>query len=348
MPILKIILITSIAFFVSGYSLLKYFVLVPAPNPNKTQNSGTLTPEELESSKRLKTDVYYFCNIIGQRDYQHPKNLNEASNKLAQEFTNLGYQVSKQLVPTPDYLKHKKDGELPLTFFNVIAEKRGNKSPDEIIVIGAHYDTCAGTETPGADDNTSGTAGLLELAKLLAKETLNKTIRFVAFVNEEPPFFHTPYMGSRFYARSCKEKDENIVAMLCLEMIGYYSNEPNSQSYPPPIGPILSMIYPDKGNFIAFIGNLKSRDLLLKSINSFRENSDFPSEGVSLPEWVTGVDWSDHSSFWVEGYPAIMISDTSLFRNPHYHKPSDTPETLDYQSMARVIQGVKNIVLDLQ
>jgi hypothetical protein len=346
MPILKIILLISIVLLVSGYFLLKYFVLIP--KHNEAQNDNPLTPQQIESADRLKNDVYYFCNIIGQRDYQHPKGLNMASTKLAKEFANLGYQVSKQIVPTPDYLKHKKDGELPLTFFNVIAEKKGGKVPDEIIVIGAHYDTCAGTETPGADDNTSGTAGLLELARLLAKENLDKTIRFVAFVNEEPPFFHTPSMGSRFYAKSCKGKNENIVAMLCLEMIGYYSNEPNSQSYPPPIGPILSMIYPDKGNFIAFIGNLNSRDLLLESIKSFRENSDFPSEGVSLPEWITGVDWSDHSSFWVEGYPAIMISDTSLFRNPHYHKPSDTPETLDYQSMTKVIHGVKNIVLDLQ
>jgi hypothetical protein len=340
--ILIILVLISLATFLG----IKYFVLVPRVKSSET--IAELSPAEKESANRLKNDVYYFCNIIGQRDYQHPKGLNKASTKLAQEFANLGYQVSKQLVPTPDYLKHKKDGELPLTFFNVIAEKRGTKSPDEIIVIGAHYDTCAGTETPGADDNTSGTAGLLELARLLANENLDKTIRFVAFVNEEPPFFHTPYMGSRFYAKSCRDKNENIVAMLCLEMIGYFNNEPNSQSYPPIVKPILSLIYPDKGNFIAFIGNLNSRDLLLKSIDSFRENSDFPSEGVSLPEWVTGVDWSDHSSFWVEEYPAIMISDTSLFRNPHYHQPSDTPETLDYQSMARVIHGVKEIILDLQ
>jgi hypothetical protein len=342
----KVILLISTILLLSGYFLLKYFVLVT--KNNGTQSSSALTPQQIESANRLKEDVYYFCNIIGQRDYQHPKGLNEASTKLAQEFANLGYQVAKQHVPTPDYLKHKKDGELPLTFFNVIAEKKGTKSPEEIIVIGAHYDTCAGTGTPGADDNTSGTAGLLELARLLANKNLDKTIRFVAFVNEEPPFFHTPYMGSRFYAKSSKDKNENIVAMLCLEMIGYFNNEPNSQSYPPIVDPILSLIYPDKGNFIAFIGNLKSRDLLLKSINSFRKNSDFPSEGVSLPEWVTGVDWSDHSSFWIEGYPAIMISDTSLFRNPHYHQPSDTPETLDYQSMSKVIHGVEKIILDMQ
>jgi Zn-dependent M28 family amino/carboxypeptidase len=210
---------------------------------------------------------------------------------------------------------------------------------DSVVVVGAHYDTVPGS--PGADDNASAVAALIELAGLLATERL--PIRFVAFANEEMPYFLSPEMGSWNSARRSRERGETVRAMLSLEMLGYYRDEPRTQSYPPPLG----LLYPDRANFIAFVGDLGARALVRRAIHAFRKNAAFPSEGVAAPSFVPGITFSDHWSFRKHGFPAVMVTDTAFNRNPHYHLPSDTPEKLDYERLARVTLGLASVLRDL-
>jgi len=196
------------------------------------------------------------------------------------------------------------------------------------IVVGAHYDTVPGS--PGADDNASGVAVLLELA------AMKLPIRFVAFANEEPPYSFSPEMGSWAWAKRARERGDAVRAMFSLEMLGYYRDAPGSQHYPAPLG----LFYPDRADFVAFVGDLGARGLVRRSIEAFRKNAQFPSEGVAAPAFIPGVTWSDHWSFGRHGYPAIMITDTAFYRYPHYHLPSDTPDKLDYERMARVTLGL--------
>lgn len=207
------------------------------------------------------------------------------------------------------------------------------------VVVGAHYDTVPGS--PGADDNASAVAALIELAGLLGKEHL--PIRFVAFANEEEPHFMGPDMGSWVSAKRSRDRGEKLCAMLSLEMLGYYSDRPGSQRYPRPLG----LFYPDRADYIAFVGDLGARSLVRKSIRHFRKSAAFPSEGVAAPAFVPGVTRSDHWSFRDLGFPAIMVTDTAYNRNPHYHRASDTPETLDYERMARVTLGLAAMLRDL-
>ncbi|MGH8690031.1 MAG: M28 family peptidase [Burkholderiales bacterium] len=207
------------------------------------------------------------------------------------------------------------------------------------IVVGAHYDTVPGS--PGADDNASGVAVLIELAALMKNEEL--PIRFVAFANEEPPYFYSGEMGSFAWAKRARERGERIAAMYSLEMLGYYRDTPGSQRYPFPLG----FFYPDRADFIAFVGDLGARGLVRRSIESFRRNAQFPSEGVAAPALIPGVTWSDHWSFRQHGYDAMMITDTAFNRYPHYHLPSDTPDKLDYERMARVTLGLAAMLKEL-
>ena len=225
---------------------------------------------------------------------------------------------------------------------NVVAEIRGSVRADEIVVVGAHYDSVRGS--PGANDNASGVAAMLAIARRLATSKPERTLRFVAFTDEEPPCFQTDDMGSLAYARACREKGERIVAMLSLETLGCYSDAPGSQRYPIPL---LKLAYPSRGNFVAFVGNVASRGLVREAIGSFRESAAFPSEGAALPAWIPGVGWSDQWSFWQQGYPAIMVTDTALFRDPNYHRASDTPEKIDYGRLARVVDGLVSVVARL-
>jgi len=202
------------------------------------------------------------------------------------------------------------------------------------IVVGAHYDTVPGS--PGADDNASGVAVLIELSTILR----SLKIRFVAFANEEAPYFLGPEMGSYVYAR---ERGAGVRAMFSLEMLGYYRDAPGSQTYPAPLG----LFYPDRADFIAFVGDLGAFRLVRKSIGAFRRNARFPSEGLAAPSIIPGVSWSDHWSFRKHGYPAVMVTDTAFYRYPHYHLPSDTPEKLDYERMARVTLGLAGMLKEL-
>ena len=217
----------------------------------------------------------------------------------------------------------------------MVAELPGSA---EIVVIGAHYDSAVGT--PGADDNASGVAALLVLARELRTRQPRRTLRFVAFTNEEPPWFHGPEMGARHHARAAKARGDEIVAMLSLESIGYYRDEPGSQRYPAPFG----AFYPDRGDFLMFVGNVASTGLVRRSVKAFRSARRFPSEGAAVPASIPGVDWSDHRAFWEEGYKALMITDTAPNRNPRYHEPDDTADTVDVARLSLVVSGLRAVI----
>jgi len=218
---------------------------------------------------------------------------------------------------------------------NLEIEIPGSQANAGVIIVGAHYDSVRGA--PGANDNGSGTAATVELARMLAGWKPRHAWRFVLFANEEPPYFHTESMGSAVYARAAKQRGERIAAMFSLETLGYYSDAPGSQHYPFP----LNLLYPDRGDFVAFVGNLAGRGLVRETIAAFRVHARFPSDGVAAPGWLPGIDWSDHWSFWREGWPALMITDTAPYRYPHYHTTRDTPDKLDYERLARVVKGLE-------
>lgn len=288
----------------------------------------TILMDKLEDN--LKIHVKRIVQDIGERNFIKYENLEKTANYIVTEFNKYSYTSKLQ-----EYQIRKK------TYKNIIATLKGTKEPDKIIIIGAHYDSVIGS--PGADDNASGIAALLELARLMAKERPAKTIKFIAFTNEEPPFFQTPLMGSMVYAKEAKRKNENIEAMICLEMIGYFRHEKKSQSYPP----LLNFFYPDTGNFIAVVGNIASKRLMETIVTAFRKNSDFPIESLAAPRIVCGIDFSDHSSFWRYGYKAVMITDTAFYRNPNYHRATDLPYTLNYQDLTKVVKGLYNVILDI-
>jgi Zn-dependent M28 family amino/carboxypeptidase len=228
---------------------------------------------------------------------------------------------------------------------NLVTEIPGTKHPDRVVVLGAHYDTVE--TTPGADDNASAVAVLIEVAKLLRDCRPKRTIRFVAFPCEEPPHYFTQEMGSQVYARACRARSERIIGMLCLEMVGYFRSAKGSQRVPDAIPRFLHWAFPRRGNFLAAVGNMPSWRLCWKFRRGFKRATRFPLFSICLPELIHDIRRSDNSSFWDQGYPALMLTDTSYLRNPHYHLPSDTPETLDYESMASVAIGVAGAVSSL-
>jgi hypothetical protein len=290
---------------------------------------GDLPPADdalVSLADELRRDVSHLAVDIGERNVQNrPQALAQSADWIEAEVQAAGLAPERQ--------KYEVSGT---TCCNVEAEIRG--STQDIIVVGAHYDTRPGT--PGANDNTSGVAATLALARTFAGRRTGRTLRFVAFVNEESPYAHTEKMGSRVYARRCRERGDKVVGMMSLETIGYYDDRPGSQKYPPPFG----LFYPTTGNFIAFIGNLRSYHLVRRAVAAFRRGEPFPSEGAAVPEIVPRVRDSDHASFWHEGYPALMVTDTANFRYPYYHTPEDTIDKLDFDRMARVVRGLEKVV----
>lgn len=300
----------------------------------KTLRAATLSPEEIALRNELKADVQKIAGEIGERNMWHHAKLNAAAEFIEGAFQEAGLQPRRD--------SYQIDGR---ECHNIETEIRGTRS--EIVLVGAHYDSVIGA--PGANDNGTGVAGVLALARRFARqdrltETPYKTLRFVAFVNEEPPFFQTPQMGSYVYASLCKRRGDKISAMISLETIGYFSDAPRSQTYPS-IG--LGAFYPTVGNFIGFVGNVGSRDLLRRAISIFRETKKLPAEGAALPAFIPGVAWSDQWAFWQHGYPGIMITDTAPFRYPHYHSATDTPDKLDYDRFALVVSGLEKVIAKL-
>ncbi|MFA4888550.1 MAG: protein-L-isoaspartate(D-aspartate) O-methyltransferase [Candidatus Omnitrophota bacterium] len=288
------------------------------------ENKGSRETELEAQEGNLKRHVRVLTRHIGERNFSQYQNLERAADYIKQEFKKFGYGPQEQV--------YTLEGK---TFRNIIATKKGKTSEEKIIIICAHYDSVVGS--PGGDDNASGIAGLLELARILSQEELNRTIKFIAFTNEEPPFFMTRDMGSLRYAQEAKKKEEDILGVLCLESIGYYSDKKGSQSYP--LG--FRFFYPDKGNFIALVSNFGSADFLRKIVRGFRKQSNFPIQFLTAPMFLApAISFSDHWSFWKFGYKAVMITDTAFYRNPSYHTSADTYEKLDYASMSEVVTGL--------
>jgi len=225
------------------------------------------------------------------------------------------------------------------TYRNVVA-RFGPDTP-ELVVMGAHYDTAG--EQPGADDNASGVAGLIELARLLAANPPPLRIELVAYTLEEPPSFRTGRMGSAVHARALAERGAKVRLMISVEMIGMFSDEKGSQGYPPVIG----LFYPSTANFIAVVGKWGQGSAVRAVASALRAASPLPVEKLSAPTFVTGIDFSDHLSYWAHGYDAVIVTDTSFFRNARYHTPDDKPETLDYARMAEVVKGLHCAVQDV-
>ncbi len=289
-----------------------------------------VNPPRQVDADRLRSHVRMLAETIGPRSVFQPNELIRAAAYIESTWRDQGYQVN-----------HHTYEVNAVTCANLEIILPGRDRADEIVLVGAHYDTVG--ETPGANDNGSGVAALLELARLFAGQSMNRTVRFVAFVNEEPPFFETPLMGSRVYAREARARGDNIQAMLSLETIGFFDDTPGSQHYPS----LFRWFYPDRGNFIAFVSNLRSRSLLRRCVAAFRGQSTVPVECAALPPLVPGVGWSDHASFWLEGYPAVMVTDTAPYRYPHYHLPDDRPAHLDYETLAEVVAGIGAVVAEL-
>lgn len=289
---------------------------------------GALETKELRS--RLMRHITRLAGDIGERNLQRYAQLQAAAAYIETALRDYGYAVRAQ-----SYVVEGK------TVRNIEARKDGTAATEEVIVIGAHYDTELGT--PGANDNASGVAAMLEIARLLQDERLPRTVRFVAFVNEELPYFQTQAMGSWRYAQRAAARGDKIVGMLSLETLGYYSDTPGSQRYPFPFG----FFYPDRGNFLAFVSDLRSRALLRRTLTAFRQEAVLLAEGAAAPRSVPGVAWSDHWAFWEAGYPALMVTDTALYRYPHYHAPEDTPAKINDLLLARAVRGLTATVAEL-
>ncbi len=294
---------------------------------------GTLPPlsqHELMLRDSLRRDIDILARVIGERNLASYQGLIAAVAFLTEGFEAAGYHVQYQ-----DYVIGGQ------ACSNLEVEVPGHDRADEIILIGAHYDSVRGCL--GANDNATGVAAILALARRFATRRPTRTLRFVAFVNEEPPYFQTPAMGSMVYAQRSRTRQERIVAMLSLETMGYYADEPGIQVYPFP----LNLFYPSQGNFIGFIGNLASRRLVRAAVRTFRRHTRFPSEGAALPAAVPGVGWSDQWAFWQQGYPGLMVTDTALYRYPYYHTAADTPDKIDDERLARVVGGLEHVIEEL-
>ena len=279
---------------------------------------------------RLESHVRMLAEDIGERNIYHPDALAEASTYIENIWQEQGYRVTPQT--------YEVEG-IPCS--NLEVTHAGITHPEQILLIGAHYDSVSGS--PGANDNGSGVAALLEIARLLKGVETECTVRFVAFVNEESPFFFREQMGSMVYAREARKRDDDIRLMISLEMLGSYSERPRSQRYPP----LFRFFYPERANFIAFVSNLRSRRALHRFSAAFRRHSQFPAEHVATFSWIPGVAWSDHLAFWRQGYRALMVTDTAFYRYSHYHAATDLPDELDYISMAAVTEGVAHAVASL-
>jgi len=278
----------------------------------------------------LHRHVHMLAAEIGERNIWRPSALAAAEAYIEGQWRAQGYLVTAQ--------RYTAEG---VDSANLEISIPGIAKPGEIIIVGAHYDSVQGS--PGADDNASAVGALLELSRLLGGLRAARTLRLVAFVNEEPPFFFWGNMGSAVYAKEARRRGDDIRAMFSLEMLGCYSDQRNSQRYPP----LLRHFYPDRGNFIGFVSNLRSRFLLKQAVAAFRRQSDFPAESAALPAWIPGVAWSDQLSFWRQGYRGVMVTDTAFYRYPYYHTAFDTPNRLDYGRLAAVTSGLARAFTDL-
>ena len=283
-------------------------------------------------SEDLQKHVAFLTNLTPFRNVEHPESLNAAADYIEKEWTSIGLHVEQQ-----KYLLNGKE------YKNLIV-RFGPATPN-IIIVGAHYDVCL--EQSGADDNASGVSGLIELARLLQKYQgkFIKQIQLVAFTLEEPPTYRTEYMGSFIHAKSIHDRNLNVDLMISLEMIGYFSEEKNTQNFPIEL---LKLHYPTIGNFIALVSNIENRQLVKEVKTDMKKYSLVPVFSINGPNMIPGIDYSDHRSYWKFGFEnAMMLTDTSFYRNHNYHLPSDTADTLNYVKMSEVISGVFGMLIQM-
>lgn len=286
-------------------------------------------PDREDREDRLRRRVHHLAGEIGERNVYRPGSLETTARWLEEAWTGQGYPVRRHPYRT-------QTGGESHRVVNLDVERPGRV--DETILVGAHYDSVSGC--PGANDNGSAVAVLLELSRAFAGIRPRRTVRFVAFVNEEPPFL---LEGSGHYARQCKARGEPIRGMIALETLGFYSGRDDLQRYPP----LLGWLYPRTADFVAFVANPSSFGWFRRCLGAFRGATDFPSRGAVLPSLVPGVGWSDHASFWSRGYDALMITDTAFYRYRHYHEPTDTPDRLNYPALAQLTDGLEGMLREL-
>jgi Peptidase family M28 len=321
------ILFSALSVLVAAAAVLALLWCFGMRMPGKNTSKGAaLSVDEIALREELHADVQKLAGEIGERNMWHYPQLNAAADFIENSFSRAGLHPRRDSYELRGQACH-----------NIEAEISGTRR--EIVLIGAHYDSVF--SSPGANDNGSGVAAMLALARRFAGRKTERTLRFVAFVNEEPPYFLSGEMGSLVYARRCKERGDKISAMISLETIGYFSDAPNSQVYP---SRALGAFYPKVGNFIGFVSNVHSRTLLRRVIALFREHAKIPSEGAALPWFIPGVSWSDQWSFWRNGYLGIMVTDTAPFRYPYYHSANDTPDKLDYDRFTLVVSGMQKVI----
>ena len=287
------------------------------------QNAPDVDPGRLEAHVRMLAET------LAPRDGAHPEGMERAAAYVREEFARAGGAVSEQ--------PFEVGGS---TYRNVIAAF--GPAAGERVVVGAHYD--AAGPLPGADDNASGVAGLIELARLLAKSPPRLRVELVAYALEGPPFFRTRHMGSAVHAASLREQGATVRAMISLEMIGFFSDREGSQLLP---SVLLKAVYPTRGDFITVVGKMDQGPLVRLVKKAMRGAAALPVHSINAPRAIPGIDFSDHTNYWDAGYPAVMVTDTAFYRNPHYHTHGDTPDTLDYGRMAMVVQGVFEAVRTL-
>jgi hypothetical protein len=317
-----IIVILLAAFLIYSVLKIRSSASVSASGPNSPHVGDV---------HQLYTHVEHLSVTIGSRSVFEYDKIEATKRYIVSCLKTFGY--------IPTLQNYDYEGK---TFSNIIVSIPGVKYPDETVIIGAHYDTVYGT--PGADDNASAVAVLLEVCRALKSISPGRTLKLIFFFLEEPPVFRTEHMGSYVYAKEAKARNENIKAMICLEMVGYYSDKKDGQTFPLPL---MSMMFSTTPNFIAVVGNLKSRNLVDKVKNSLLKVSPIPVETLTSVSFVPGVDLSDHRSFWEMGYPAVMITDTAFYRNPNYHTENDTIDTLDFNTMADLLKGLLQAAKDL-
>ncbi len=288
---------------------------------------GVESPQVDVDAAALERHVRALAVEFHPRSVENPAQLRAAGDYVLEQMRAAG--------ASPEIQDVDVNGSLHRNFIAHFGPATG-----PLLVIGAHYDACG--QTPGADDNASGVAALLELTRLLAQNRPSQSVELVAYTLEEPPYFRTDSMGSYWHARELARQKREVRLMVSLEMIGFFRDGPKTQSFPV-AG--LGMLYPDEGNFIAVVGAYRDFGSMRRIKALFKGASDLPVETINAPESVTGVDFSDHASYWRFDMPALMVTDTAFLRNPNYHRPGDTPDTLDYARMAKVVRAMHAVAM---
>ncbi|MCC5914466.1 MAG: M28 family peptidase [Balneolaceae bacterium] len=330
--LLRIAGIAGALIFLFGSIFVGWLILIPPFQPDRPQQKPDETMNRL--AEQLESDVRILSEKIGERNMNRAGTMDQTVQFLMEELSEAGYEPEEH----PYRLSRGRFSGREAV--NLSVEVEGETDSDITILIGAHYDSVFGS--PGANDNGSGVAVLLALARYFSESTPPLNLRFLFFANEEPPFFKTDDMGSLAYVRDLSpEEQEKIGLMISLDGLGYFDDAPRTQRYPLPG---MGLVYPGTADFIGFVTRLRDRKVMKEALLSFRKAELIDAEGAALPGFLPGVDWSDHWSFWQHGIPALLITDTLPFRDPAYHAASDTAERLDYQKMAAVTKGIISMI----